>query len=1344
MKRQFKVIIINGEKWIVNSNGLGSNQHNSYGYNSWNGMPTNRALFSSSSNLRNELPINNSNPLNNSSINDPNIQDNDNVSVENNDLNINTQDPSNLINNGSQSNKGVHASAPSSISLSNNINNNNSNSMANNNLEELKNIKSSFMVHQLALLDKLNENLRNLNENKSLKAVNTDKNQMKVVLQHKIRVITEEIKVYNEIANLIRANFVGINNNDVDKINQVLLESKIFHYLKGKNIDTNNFIVDVLNLYILINWFGDIVPKSVNKEIHAKIRLILGELLGVANNNGVINIVNIIDNKLSEIKVAREYTNIEAVENFKYMLADIALEHRKQYDLTNTHFNWQLVEDVANYVYSKGNKELEKIFLNSLDSIVASFKSYIKDQPQTRKTSAKGIVTYKDISLKGIKTQLKGIIDLNLNAIKDNILRVFEAENQLFYSRLKSEVDMFKEIIRKDEELILKQLTENGILLRGKNIELFNNIKNNLKSSYFSSERDIKFNTNILDEFKNLEAVERNLMFGLDNSGLFKIIRSIIESDNSDVNKQLLLEKGLLDYEINYFNNIFINSEINIELKLLHKYHDKMKIKLRAYIKAYTSGGGKKLQSKINTDTGQVILALITIGEDKVLSFAFKQLISIINVQNKMHSADKLGIGETQIITELGKRVIRYAYFTAAKDSDINSGKNYKGELIPELRDSAGVRIGLDLLKIMLEMDDFLERVIFKTPTNSEVVIKVKNEWFNKLVVSSLNISQLPMLTPPRPVNEDGVYSPYLLPEIYNLYNPMGTPIKIKFDQRELSKTSDVVNNCLNGLNSVAFKINKDVLYYVLNEWNDPNSLFFNGQNQLLEILPEDKGVELKRKLSHNSKVQLNVNILKIALLYKDVNFYLPMFLDFRGRMYVTSSYLSYQGSDLARALLLFSDGEKLTEAGLDCLLAYAGNLAGFDKLSLHDKIRSMMNKLDEFSTKYMTEVAMEVAKSKEPFQYLAMMLLFSKLMEEKPGMLNVVVHNPILFDATCSGLQHLSGLTKEMSLAKLTNVLTTSEKPFRDKPQDFYLFALSRVQFVLDNSDIPAIRKLVLDRKIIKRPVMTIPYNISITGVGGQLLEHFEVMWVNNKESKIIIPGKYSKDGQPFELSWKEFGELSKLVFNTLQLELPSLKKLNLYLVELISIVTSFNLPVNWITPAGMKVSLSTVKMKSTRVSSSLINDGRSKITLSLPTKELNIKKIKTSFMPDLIHSLDASNIHLLVNDLVTDLPKNKIPIYTIHDCFATLPNRMFELEDRIKSAFIKMYFDKSYLEELHDTIIASLIKVKGVEIIDKHIFKDNIDTGLVIPNIPDEFLIKDNDHLFESGLRASRYFIC
>jgi DNA-directed RNA polymerase len=47
------------------------------------------------------------------------------------------------------------------------------------------------------------------------------------------------------------------------------------------------------------------------------------------------------------------------------------------------------------------------------------------------------------------------------------------------------------------------------------------------------------------------------------------------------------------------------------------------------------------------------------------------------------------------------------------------------------------------------------------------------------------------------------------------------------------------------------------------------------------------------------------------------------------------------------------------------------------------------------------------------------------------------------------------------------------------------------------------------------------------------------------------------------------------------------------------------------------------------------LLDKGRTKITISFQTNKLNIIKFKTSLMPNLIHSLDACNIHLLIKEL-------------------------------------------------------------------------------------------------------------
>jgi len=79
-----------------------------------------------------------------------------------------------------------------------------------------------------------------------------------------------------------------------------------------------------------------------------------------------------------------------------------------------------------------------------------------------------------------------------------------------------------------------------------------------------------------------------------------------------------------------------------------------------------------------------------------------------------------------------------------------------------------------------------------------------------------------------------------------------------------------------------------------------------------------------------------------------------------------------------------------------------------------------------------------------------------------------------------------------------------------------------------------------------------------------------------------------------------------------------------------------------------GLKINLVQL-IKKIRSTSSLIPFGKP-VTISIPTNKLNTRKIKTSFMPNLVHSLDASNIHILCEKL------NNQPLYTIHDCLQVL----------------------------------------------------------------------------------------
>ena len=117
-----------------------------------------------------------------------------------------------------------------------------------------------------------------------------------------------------------------------------------------------------------------------------------------------------------------------------------------------------------------------------------------------------------------------------------------------------------------------------------------------------------------------------------------------------------------------------------------------------------------------------------------------------------------------------------------------------------------------------------------------------------------------------------------------------------------------------------------------------------------------------------------------------------------------------------------------------------------------------------------------------------------------------VEISNPILFDASCSGIQQLSAMTKEGDLATQVNLITKSDSPELDLPTDFYTYALERVRDNLRSHPLEILRNITLNRKMIKRSVMTIPCNISLTGVGEHLSEHFSPVYDSSSQKEKLI----------------------------------------------------------------------------------------------------------------------------------------------------------------------------------------------------------------------------------------------
>jgi len=107
------------------------------------------------------------------------------------------------------------------------------------------------------------------------------------------------------------------------------------------------------------------------------------------------------------------------------------------------------------------------------------------------------------------------------------------------------------------------------------------------------------------------------------------------------------------------------------------------------------------------------------------------------------------------------------------------------------------------------------------------------------------------------------------------------------------------------------------------------------------------KDKEFYTTLQHNSQYYNDSSVLQVALLFYNFVIYFPLFVEWRGRLFTESGFLSYQKSELARSLLLFNTGQVLNSDGLNSLKVYTANCYGKDKLSYNKRLKWVDDNLD-------------------------------------------------------------------------------------------------------------------------------------------------------------------------------------------------------------------------------------------------------------------------------------------------------------------------------------------------------------------------------------------------------------
>lgn len=485
---------------------------------------------------------------------------------------------------------------------------------------------------------------------------------------------------------------------------------------------------------------------------------------------------------------------------------------------------------------------------------------------------------------------------------------------------------------------------------------------------------------------------------------------------------------------------------------------------------------------------------------------------------------------------------------------------------------------------------------------------------------------------------------------------------KHKFEGKEkLYKT-------INYLNKIKFSINNSLLNYLKNEGR-----------YLLD------SVDIGNKDKH-------LITLELADIYKNIPFYLNVHADWRGRVYTHSFYISYQGSDLSLAILEFWKGEKLNYLGKRYFYVYGANLYGACSKESNDNkekwIENNISNILKLDSNF-------ILKAKSPFLFAAYCLEMKKFVNDP----DVIIKMPLLLDATCSGIQHLSAMTADLDLGSHVNLIYNK---YSDKVQDIYQDLMVPINKAINdfgeaNEEYKALKNIYLRRSDLKQPIMTQNYNVSIFGMKEQLFNRFKSSnpdyffnkdHINIKANKFKIIG-YSITGEEIILNNKDLFMISIIIKKVIFQEFPVLELIYNYFISIANLMNKLKLTINWITPSGIIITQNYLKTNVQKIRWNYGNKSKTNIVRVVTDKTDSIKQ-RNSIIPNIIHSLDAS--HLI--NLIEEYSKiEDTPVITVHDCFGTLPNMVDVLLFRLKEEFVYLYTNSEFLTTFEKRLIQNIV---------------------------------------------------
>lgn len=604
-----------------------------------------------------------------------------------------------------------------------------------------------------------------------------------------------------------------------------------------------------------------------------------------------------------------------------------------------------------------------------------------------------------------------------------------------------------------------------------------------------------------------------------------------------------------------------------------------------------------------------------------------------------------------------------------------------------------GIHFGMKMVELFIEATGMAHMYV----DSSHGLDKKRNllrgtpevmDWLDKAHGAAAHFApvRMPMLVPPLPwqASKGGGY----LTDAGGLVPIVRTRNKAYL--RELDNADmPMVYEAINAIQATAWKINSNVLSVMREAWEAGGGIGDLPRRDL-EALPSlpvpaedmdawkemnpDEFKAWKRKRAEVYETNARATSKRVAAAQKialairfepETAIYFPHSLDFRGRIYPVPGTLNPQGDDQTKSLLTFAEGIPLGSDGARWLAIHLANVFGVDKVPFADRIKWVQENEERILDSALDPLDGQRFWTEADSPWCALAACFEWAGHKMQGEA-FVSHLPIALDGSCNGLQNFSAMLRDPVGGAATNLVP------QVKPADIYTqvmnVAAEKIKSAAEaGNPLAVVWDGRLSRSIVKRPVMTLPYGVTKSGMRNQIVEELR------------------KQGQ--DDSWDAAQYLADVLWECIGLVVVAAREAMDWLKAAAKVAAKGDMPVSWTTPAGFPV-LQEYRESIGESVRSTVAGRQLNIKINVEGTKLDGRRQALGISPNFVHSCDASHMMLTV---CTALDNCITSFAMIHDSYGTHAARTGLLAASLRAAFVEQY-DREVLTDFRGELAAQL----------------------------------------------------